>query len=737
MNARKNFTPPIGKTRFPIPSALAIAVTAVLSGIAIPAQSATGERDDSTIVVEAKDADAVQGLVAGGMSARSSSTGLLGKKDVMDTPFNVSNMTSSFIENKQAQTLGQVVAHDASVRVSSSQGGLLDSYYIRGFPLNEGNLSDIAMNGVYGVAPNYQLMTDYIERVEVLKGPSALLYGLSPNSSVGGVINAVTKRPTTVGNLTRLTTSWQSDSQLTQHADISRVYALENNNLLGVRFNGNYGYGDTVWDGSDKRTQVGSLGLDFSSERFRATLDLITQHLKTRAPSRPYSFAAGVTVPDAPDGNTNISQPWGFWHSKDQSVLLHTEYDLADNVTWFSDLGGSGAHVSRLSEQVPQVTNNNGDVSRTSSNASYLVNYRAAVSRYNLATGIRADVETGSVTHKLSAQTSYYRDRHATTSVIGPDLNTNIYNPVYMSPVDIPAPATISKRSSTALSGIALADTLGFWNDALQVTGGLRYQQIKSDNFVPGNSAPSSSYDKNAITPMVGVVVKPWQHVSLYANYIEGLSKGDIAPANASNAGQVLSPYKSKQYEAGVKVDALGTISTLSVFQITKPSGALVNGPGSEFVTANEQRNRGIELDVVGSPLEDLRLTGGVMLLDAELTKSVTPGAQGKRAPGTSRFQANAGVEYDLPFLRDLTLNANVVHNGKQNVNTINTQSIPSWTTVDFGARYKTRIYNAPTTFRADVLNAFDRNYWSGVTSFSTVSQGTPRTLMLSVAVDF
>ncbi|AOR62733.1 TonB-dependent receptor [Pectobacterium wasabiae] len=729
MNARKNFTSSTGKTRFPIPSTLAVAVAAVvLGGVSIPVQAATAERDNSTIVVEAKDAEAAQGLVAGGMSARASSTGLLGKKDVMDTPFNVSNMTSSFIENKQAQTLGQVVSHDASVRVSSSQGGLLDSYYIRGFPLNEGNLSDIAMNGVYGVAPNYQLMTDYIERVEVLKGPSALLYGLSPNSSVGGVINAVTKRPTTVGNLTRLTTSWQSDSQLTQHADISRVYALDNNNLLGVRFNGNYGYGDTVWDGSDKRTQVGALGLDFSSERFRATLDLITQHLKTRAPSRPYSFAQGVTVPDAPDGNNNISQPWGFWHSKDQSVLLHTEYDLADNVTWFTDLGGSSAHVSRLSEQVPQVTNNNGDI------RSGVGNYRFTTSRYNFATGVRADVETGSVTHKLSAQTSYYRDRQASASRAGTAIDSNIYNPVYVPAQDIAAPSSIYKRSSTALSGIALADTLGFWNDVLQVTGGLRYQQINSDNFSAPDGGARSSYDKSAITPMLGVIVKPWQHVSLYANYIEGLSKGDVAPTTASNAGQVLTPYKSKQYEAGVKVDALGTISTLSVFQITKPSGALVNGT---FVEANEQRNRGIELDVVGSPLEDLRLTGGVMLLDAELTKSVTPGAQGKRAPGTSRFQANAGVEYDLPFLRDLTLNANVTHNGKQNVNTINTQSIPSWTTVDFGARYKTRIYNAPTTFRADVLNAFDRNYWSGVTSFSTVSQGTPRTLMLSVAVDF
>ncbi|MEH2921854.1 TonB-dependent receptor [Samsonia erythrinae] len=731
MNARKNFILSIRKAYFPAPSTLAMAVAAALvvpSDVVMAAQADTRTHDDATIVVEARSSGNAQDMVPGGMSARASSTGLLGKKDVMDTPFNVSNVTAEFIENKQAQTLGQVVAHDASVRVSSSQGGLLDSYYIRGFPLNEGNLSDIAMNGVYGVAPNYQLMTDYIERVEVLKGPSALLYGLSPNSSVGGVINAVTKRPTTVGNLTRFTTRWQSDSQITQHADISRVYALENNNLLGIRFNGNYGYGDTVWDGSDKRTQVGSLGLDFSSERFRATLDLITQHLKTRAPSRPYSFAADVTVPDAPDGNNNISQPWGYWHSKDQSVLLHTEYDLADNVTWFTDLGGSSAHVSRLSEQVPQVINNNGDI------RSNVGNYRFTTSRYNLATGIRADVETGSVTHKLSAQTSYYRDRQASGVVSGTAIDSNIYRPVFSPEQDIAAPKSAYKRSSTALSGIALADTLGFWDDTLQVTGGLRYQQISSDNFAAPDGGTRSSYDKSAITPMLGVIVKPWRNVSLYANYIEGLSKGDVAPTTANNAGQVLTPYKSKQYEAGVKVEALGTISTLSVFQITKPSGALVD---NTFVEANEQRNRGIELDVVGSPREDLRLTGGVMLLDAELTKSVTPGAQGKRAPGTARFQANAGVEYDVPFLRDLTLNASVTHNGKQHVNTTNTQSIPSWTTVDFGARYKTRIYNAPTTFRADVLNAFDRDYWSGVTSFSTVSQGTPRTLMLSVAVDF
>lgn len=64
---------------------------------------------------------------------------------------------------------------------------------IRGFPIGEGNTGEVALNGVYGVAPNYQLLPQYLERIELLKGPGAGLYGMSPNGGVGGVINAVTK----------------------------------------------------------------------------------------------------------------------------------------------------------------------------------------------------------------------------------------------------------------------------------------------------------------------------------------------------------------------------------------------------------------------------------------------------------------------------------------------------------------------------------------------------------------
>nr|WP_255420690.1 TonB-dependent receptor plug domain-containing protein [Arsenophonus endosymbiont of Aleurodicus floccissimus] len=121
---------------------------------------------------------------------------MLGNKNVQNTPFSIKGYTSKYIKDRQAKTLGDVIQHDSSVRVTALSGGILDSFMIRGFLLGEGNIGEVALNGVYGVAPNYQLLTQYFECVEVLKGPGAGLYGMSPNGGVGGVINAVTKRAT-------------------------------------------------------------------------------------------------------------------------------------------------------------------------------------------------------------------------------------------------------------------------------------------------------------------------------------------------------------------------------------------------------------------------------------------------------------------------------------------------------------------------------------------------------------
>ena len=322
---------------------------------------------------------------AGGQVARGARLGLLGNKDVMDTPFNVSSYTSELLANRQAVTLADALNVEPSVRFTGQIGGVTDSFYIRGFPIGEGNLGEIAFDGVYGVAPNYHVFTDYIERVEVLKGPAALLYGMSPNSGVGGVINMVPKR-SLPEDLTRVSADYVGDSQFGGRVDLSRRFGDEGE--WGVRVNGMHRQGDTPLDNMYSRTDIGALSLDYQGERLRASLDLLTQHEKIDAPTRPFLVAAGLDVPRAPDGRRNATQPWGWWKSDGQSALLRVEYDISDRLTVFADAGGSDTNVSRLSDQTPTIVNEAGDTLVTPNNFKFEVNR----STYNA--GLRARLDT-------------------------------------------------------------------------------------------------------------------------------------------------------------------------------------------------------------------------------------------------------------------------------------------------------------------------------------------------------
>ncbi len=662
---------------------------------------------------------------AGGQVARGGRLGLLGNQDVMDTPFSVTNYTSELLANRQAVTLADALNVDSSVRFTGQIGGVTDSFYIRGFPIGEGNLGEIAFDGVYGVAPNYHVFTDYIERVEVLKGPAALLYGMSPNSGVGGVINMVPKRAL-AEDLTRLSADYMGSSQFGGRVDLSRRFG--NDGEWGVRVNAMHRQGDTPLDNLHSRTDIGALSLDYQGTKLRATLDVLMQNEKVDAPTRPFLVASGLQVPTAPDGRRNATQPWGWWKSDGQSALLRVEYDISDQLTVFADAGGSDTYITRLSDQTPTIVNAAGDTLVTPNNSKFQIDR----STYNA--GLRAKLDTGPVRHAISFMGSLYSDRNLQSSVLGKPLSSNIYHPVTRPEQFIPAPASLPKVSSSDLTGFALADTMSILDERAQLTLGVRQQRIESRNFNATTGARTLSYDESATTPLAGLVVKPWSNVSLYANYIEGLSKGDVAPATASNAGQVFKPYRAKQKEVGIKVDLDRAMLTLSAFEITKPSGQLT---GNVYGADSEQRNRGLELNLSGEPLRGLRLLGGVTLLDAELTRTNNRATLGNQPVGVPRVMANLSAEWDTPWVAGLTVTGGVIHTGKEYVNQANTQSVPSWTTFDLGARYATRIQGKEVTLRANVVNLFNRGYWSGVASYGTISQGVPRTLMLSASMDF
>lgn len=661
---------------------------------------------------------------AGGQVARGGQLGLLGNRDFMDTPFDMTTYTSQKIEDQQAATVADVVNTDPSVRVTSPVNGMLDAFYIRGFPIAEGNFGEVAFDGVYGVAPNYRVFTDYVERIDVIAGPAAMLFGMAPNSSVGGSINIVPKR---VGStdLTRVAAEYTGLSQVGSRLDFSRRFGEDRE--YGLRFNAGGYTGNTQINHQSRQALVGALAFDFRSERFRATIDVVGQYENFTAPSRPFLLAAGVAMPAAPNGASNVTQTWEWSQVADQSLLVRAEYDILDNLTFFADVGGGLTQVNRVFG-TPTITNAAG---ATSSLPGY---FKFNVDRLTYDGGLRGNFDTGAIRHAMALQASRYQDWLYRGSVNAASaVTSNIYSPMAQPGQNIAAPTQVPKISQTTLTSIALADTLSVLDERIQLTAGVRWQQIASDNFA-ATGAITSAYSQGVFTPMVGLVVKPWSNVALYANYIQGLSKGDVAPAAATNAGEVLAPYVAQQVEVGAKVDFGKIATTLSLFQIQKPFATLVNGV---FTASGQQTNHGAELKVFGEVVPSLRVLGGIALLDARLSSTGNVATSGNVAVGAPVFKGTLGLEWDTSFVRGLTLGGNLITTTSQYVDAANTQSIPTWTTLDLEARYRMTVGNRPVTVRGAVQNVFDSSYWLGVASYGAVSQGLPRTFLLSATVDF
>ncbi|MFS8978736.1 TonB-dependent siderophore receptor [Cupriavidus necator] len=690
---------------------------------AAPAQPTARTLPQVTVSASADKGEA-PAAYAGGQVARGGRLGMLGDTTIMKSPFNLTSYTSELIQNQQSATVAEALSKDPSVRSTGLAGGNIDTYYIRGFPINEGNSGEIAFNGVYGIAPSYRVFTDYAERIEVLKGPAALLYGMSPNSGVGGVINVVPKRAGE--DLTSFTASYASDTQFGGHLDVARRFGEDRE--WGIRVNGSYYNGDTTADNQSRKAPVGAIALDYRGKQLRASLDVLAQEERIDAPGRPFTIGAGLPVPAAPDGRRNVTQPWEYSKGREEAVLFRTEYDINDSLTAFAGAGGAWSRLDRVFGTTPSIINAQGD---TLSTPTF---YKFKVDRGTFDGGLRARFVTGPVRHAVTLQASAYSERFDRAFTSGTPVTSNIYNPVTQPAQNLPAPSTVPRLSATDLSGVALSDTMAFLDERVLLTLGVRQQRVRSRNYNQATGAVATSYDESATTPMVGVVVQPTQRWSVYANYIQGLSKGDVAPPTASNAGETFAPYKADQYEVGTKFDFGRFTTTLAAFQITKPTGALSNGV---FSVSGEQRNRGLELNVFGEVVPRVRLLGGITLIDGEITKSATAANIGKTAIGVPEMQANLGAEWDLPWVAGLTLTGAMIYTGRQYVNQANTASLPAWTRFDVGARYTTKIGGKATTFRANILNVFDRDYWAGVTSWGGFSVAAPRTVLLSATVDF
>lgn len=660
---------------------------------------------------------------AGGQVARGGQVGLLGERDVMNTPFNQANYTSELMRNQQARTLADVVANDPSVRNVWSAVSYTSPLSIRGLAFNN---NDMAFGGLFGVAPAVQVLPDYLERVEILKGPSAMLNGMAPFGSISGMVNLVPKR---AGDepLNRVTATYATGAQFGGNVDFGRRFGEDKN--IGVRFNGTYRNGPTAVDRQTQEVGAAVFGIDFRGERARLSVDYGYQTQTVNSPLRPTYVGAGIAVPAAPGGRANWFQPWTYFQQGDLFGAVHGEFDITPDWTAFAAVGGRQQQFRSLSG-FATITNANGNLNDAP------FNFPGWSNADTEQVGIRGRATTGPVSHALAVSgTRLYLENGSLSPTIV-TIPSNLYNPTFIAKPNVPA-LNPPKTASTQLTSLAIADVASIFDERIQFIFGGRYQRVQVNNFSNITGAVTASYDQSAFSPALGFIVKPWENVSVYANWIQGLQQGPTAPAGTANAGQMFPPMTTSQYEFGLKVDLGKIATTLSLFQIDVPS-SFTNPSTAVFSVDGLQRNRGIEWTVFGEPFAGFRPLGGVTLLQGTLLNAANPLTIGKTAPGVPNVQLNLGAEWDASFLRGLTFSGRLIYTSSQYLDPTNYQSIPGWTRFDAGVRYLLeRPDGKPLALRFNVENLFDANYWASATSTFGLAMGAPRTFLVSLSTDF
>jgi iron complex outermembrane receptor protein len=659
---------------------------------------------------------------AGGQVATGGQVGLLGNRGVMDTPFNQTNYTAKTMQDQQAHSIADVVANDPSVRNMWSAVSYLPTLMIRGFATNS---NDLSFGGLYGLAPA-QAMPEYLERIEILKGPSALLNGMPPFGSIGGTINLIPKRAPDEA-LTEATVDYTSNGQVGGHLDFARRFGDDKS--IGFRFNGTYRNGATPVDRQTQEIASAVFGLDFRGERTRLSFDYGYQKQRFNSPLRPTYVAVGVPVPTPPGGTANWFQPWSYMDSSDLFGAARLEFDVTPDWTIYGSAGARGSHFDSLMG-FATITNANGNLTDAP------FNFPGWANTNTEEVGLRGRVETGPIHHALTLSGTRLQLETGQLYPVVATIQSNLYTPTFIA---MPNVSTLNppKIGSTELTSLGFADVLSAVGDRIQLILGARYQRVQIGNYSSTTGAVTSYYDQSAISPAVGFVIKPWQNVSVYGNYIQGLQQGPTAPTGTTNAGQMFPPIQSRQFELGTKIDFGRFTTTVSAFQIEQPAG-FTNPTTAAYSVDGMQRNQGLELNIFGEPLAGFRTLGGITLLDARQINTASALTTGKKATGVPDVQVNLGLEWDAPFLHGLTFSGRGIYTSMQYLDAANTQSIPAWTRFDAGVRYTfDRADGKPVSLRFNVENLFNANYWSAASSTYGLSMGAPRTFLLSLTSAF
>ncbi|EPX3667400.1 MULTISPECIES: TonB-dependent receptor [Citrobacter] len=710
----------------------------LLISLAPHSAHAANTSEDEIIVTSQPSADTTHAASGAGFKTNDIDVGPLGNKAWVDTPYSTTTVTKEMIENQQAQSVSELLKYSPSTQMQARGGMDVGRPQSRG--MQGSVVANSRLDGL-NIVSTTAFPVEMLERLDVLNSLTGALYG---PASPAGQFNFVAKRPTEE-TLRKVTLGYQSRSAFTGHVDLGGH--IDDDNRFGYRVNVLNQEGEGNLDDSTLRRKLLSVALDWNIQP-GTQLQLDASHYEFIQKGYPGSFSYGpnIKLPSAPDPkDKNLALSTAGNDLTTDTVSTRLIHYLNDD--WSVTAGVGWQQADRAMRNVSsKIINNQGDISRSLKDSTAAGRFRVLS---NTAT-LNGHVDTGSVGHDIALSTTGYVWSLYSAKGTGPSYSwdtTNMYHPSEMyekGDGKIITGGDRYKSSVNTQQSITLGDTVTFtpkWSAMFY----LSQSWIQSQNYNKSGHK-TGQIDENGLSPNAALMYKITPNVMAYVSYAESLEQGGTAPTNSDvkNAGQTLDPYRSKQYEMGLKADVSGMNLGAALFRLERPF-AYVDPGDNVYKEQGNQVNNGLELTASGNVWQGLNIYSGVTLLDPKLKDTVSDTTSDKRVVGVPKVQANVLAEYSLPSMPEWVYSANVHYTGKRAANDTNTAWASSYTTWDLGTRYTTKISNVPTTFRVVVNNVFDKHYWASIFPSGTDGDngspsafiGSGREVRASVTFDF
>ena len=687
----------------------------------------------------------------------------------LDVPLTISVIPKTLLESQQAVTLSDALRNSAGVTSSQITSTFYSSLAIRGIDVD--NRGNYRLNGSLPIVNLVGLPLENKERVEALKGASALYYGFTTPS---GIINMVMERPTETPTFSG-SIFGNAHGQIGGSADYGNTFG---DGLFGARLNAVYAHLDSGIDNTAGRRSLVSGAFDLKPTD-NLTISFDAEYISNRAGEpATYRFATktpqtvGTPNPTAalPVFRSNkLNFGAGDWmrtRATETNLLLAARWKFADNWELSGSVGQSDSFRYRKSGFIDFGAPLGGD--------RYTLTVGNAPRERNLNKNIRAElagvIDLGFVKNNILIGASQNVRNRDNPNTINATFVQNIADPL-----DFPEVPFGTPNYGVGDVRKVQVNDIGFYvfnrvsiGSFLDLLGGVRFSDYTEKQRVTG----VETFSGKPTSFSYGAVVKPFRSLSIYGTYIEGLEATPLAPTTANNSGAILPPSESRQYEAGIKYEPKrGVLLTASYFDINR-GAAFVNG-NNDYVKDGRQVYRGFEFSATGQVTPELTVYATGLLLNAKYKEgqdtvllssgglptylntatnrctTAVPGANaaalrcqatsnvGNRVDGAPRSTFSLAADYRFTsFVPGLIVNAAAYHVGKRPLNPQNYIMVPSYTTYNLGLGYNTEVAGTDTTFRLTWENVGDKRYW-GTTGLDFLAQGAPSTVKFSVTTNF